>query len=109
MTLLRKCNIISLFFLHGGGRQRYDVIISGTGRRTFTRSTSPQPPPSDNAAYKQGMEKLKQTNPILHKMTPPRGGTELPDAKFIAVFGVVASAGFYAWFIHDDSPTNRTK
>jgi len=56
-----------------------------------------------------GMEKLKQTNPILHKMTPPRGGTDLPDAKFMAVAGVVLGAGFYAWFIHDDSPINRTK
>jgi hypothetical protein len=38
------------------------------------------------------------------------GGTELPDVKFMAVAGVVLSAGFYAWFIHDDSPLiNRTK
>jgi len=109
--MLRRGNII----LYRGGR------ISSyccTGRLSFTRSSaSPQelsPPPSsanDNNAtsYKQGMEILKQTNPILHKMTPPRGGTEFPDAKFMSVAGVVLGAGFYAWFIHDDSPINRTK
>ena len=104
---------------HGG---RISSYCCCTGRRSFTRSvsspsqeSSPPPPSSGNinnndALYKQGMDKLKQTNPILHKMTPPRGGTELPDVKFMAVAGVVLSAGFYAWFIHDDSPLiNRTK
>ena len=110
--MLRRGNII----LYRRGR------ISSycrTGHRTFTRSSAlsqqlSTPPSSGNNndaadAYKQGMEKLKQTNPILHKMTPPRGGTDLPDAKFMAVAGVVLGAGFYAWFIHHDSPINRTK
>jgi hypothetical protein len=37
-------------------------------------------------------------------MAPPKGGTELPDAKFMAVFAIVASAGFYAWFIDPPEP-----
>jgi hypothetical protein len=84
--------------------------------RTFSSSPSsdnssvaatkrpPPPPPlhdDDNAAYKQGMDRLKRTNPTLHRMAPTRGGTDLPDAKFMTVFAVVASAGFYSWFIHD--------
>ncbi len=32
-------------------------------------------------------------------MAPQNGGTELPDAKTSALIFVVASAGFYAWFI----------
>ena len=59
----------------------------------------------DDKSYKRGMEQLKKTNPILHKMAPTRGGTELPDAKFLAIFAVVGSAGFYAWFI--DPPTKH--
>jgi hypothetical protein len=113
-AILRRGNT-----LYRGGRIS-SYYCCCTGRRSFTRSVaSPQqrsPPPSSSgnnnnhdASYKQGMDKLKQTNPILHKMTPPRGGTELPDAKFMVVAGVVLSAGFYAWFIHDDSPINRTK
>ena len=106
-AMLRRGNII----LYRGGR------ISSycrTGHRTFTRSSALSQQLSGNNndgadAYKQGMEKLKQTNPILHKMTPPRGGTDLPDAKFMTVAGVVLGAGFYAWFIHHDSPINRTK
>jgi hypothetical protein len=32
-------------------------------------------------------------------MSPSKGGTEFPDAKFLAVFAVVGAAGFYAWVI----------
>jgi hypothetical protein len=32
-------------------------------------------------------------------MAPQKGGTELPDVKTSALIFVVASAGFYAWFI----------
>ena len=106
-----------------GGRQHCGMVAVGTastrmrpGPRLFSLSpstdkhcatppqqTTPPPPPlqDDSAAYKQGMEQLKQTNPYLHRMAPTRGGTDLPDAKFVAVFAVVAGAGFYSWFIHD--------
>jgi hypothetical protein len=36
---------------------------------------------------------------FLYRMAPPKGGTEPPDAKFLAVAAVVCSAGFYAWVI----------
>mmetsp|Transcript_26311 Transcript_26311/g.40764 ORF Transcript_26311/g.40764 Transcript_26311/m.40764 type:complete len:120 (+) Transcript_26311:175-534(+) len=35
----------------------------------------------------------------LKRMAPPKGGTDPPDAKFLAVAAVVCGAGFYAWFI----------
>jgi len=53
------------------------------------------------------MEELKKTNPVLHKMAPPRGGTELPDAKFMAVFAVVGCVGFYAWFLDPPKRSNE--
>ena len=101
--MLRRGNII----LYRGGR------ISSycrTGHRTFTRSSAlSQQLSGNNNDGGMRTSRMKQTNPILHKMTPPRGGTDLPDAKFMTVAGVVLGAGFYAWFIHHDSPINRTK
>jgi hypothetical protein len=41
----------------------------------------------------------------LNRMAPPKGGTEPPDAKFLAVAAVVCSAAFYAWFI--DPPVRK--
>jgi hypothetical protein len=35
----------------------------------------------------------------LQRMAPSKGDTKPPDAKFLAVFAVVGSAGYYAWFI----------
>jgi len=32
-------------------------------------------------------------------MEPPKGGTEPPDAKFLAIASLVCAAGYYAWFI----------
>jgi len=64
------------------------------GGRFFT--TTPAPP-----------EKRKGWHRWLYKMEPPKGGTELPDLKFLAVASVVASAGFYAWFI--DPPKCKGK
>jgi hypothetical protein len=40
----------------------------------------------------------------LNRMAPPKGGTDPPDIRFMAVFAVVASAGFYAWFIDPPAP-----
>lgn len=77
---------------------------------TASHETPLSPPPQDtNAGYKQGMEQLKQTNPTLHRMAPTRGGTDLPDAKFMAIFAVVAVAGFCSWFIHDPQECNGAK
>eukprot|EP00545_Synedropsis_sp_CCMP1620_P001990 CAMPEP_0119015234 /NCGR_PEP_ID=MMETSP1176-20130426/10657_1 /TAXON_ID=265551 /ORGANISM="Synedropsis recta cf, Strain CCMP1620" /LENGTH=99 /DNA_ID=CAMNT_0006968511 /DNA_START=154 /DNA_END=453 /DNA_ORIENTATION=+ len=41
----------------------------------------------------------------LKRMAPPKGGTEIPDAKFLAVAAVVTGAGFYAWFIDPPPPS----
>jgi hypothetical protein len=41
----------------------------------------------------------KEAPKWLQRMAPQNGGTELPDAKTSALIFVVASAGFYAWFI----------
>ena len=38
-------------------------------------------------------------------MAPPKGGTEVPDAKFLAIAAVVGVAGYYAWFV--DPPRRR--
>ena len=35
----------------------------------------------------------------LYRMQPPKGGTEPPDAKFMAVAAVIGSAGVYAWTV----------
>jgi hypothetical protein len=79
-------------------------------KNSATASHETPPPPQDtNAGYKQGMEQLKRTNPTLHRMAPTRGGTDLPDAKFMAIFAVVAVAGFYSWFIHDPQECNGAK
>jgi hypothetical protein len=51
------------------------------------------------------MEQLKKTNPYLYKMAPSRGGTDMPDAKFQAIFAVVFIAAFYAWVI--DPPKKK--
>jgi hypothetical protein len=75
----------------------------GTNWRRRMLTTEQKKRPDDHEAYKQGMAQLKQTNPILHKMAPTRGGTEAPDAKFLAIFAVVGAAGFYAWFIDPPS------
>lgn len=56
---------------------------------------------------RRGMEELKKTNPLLYRMAPPRGGTAPPDAKFLAVFAVVGTAGLYAWFIDPPSKKER--
>jgi len=51
-------------------------------------------------------DKLKDEAPkkkgFLYRMAPPKGGTDPPDAKFIAVATVVLGAGYYSWFIHED-------
>jgi hypothetical protein len=41
----------------------------------------------------------KEAPKWLQRMAPQKGGTELPDAKTSALIFLVASAGFYAWFI----------
>ena len=41
---------------------------------------------------------------LLYRMAPPKGGTDPPDAKFLAVAAVVCSAGFYAWVIDPPVP-----
>jgi hypothetical protein len=41
----------------------------------------------------------KEAPKWMQKMAPQKGGTELPDAKTSALIFMVASAGFYAWFI----------
>jgi hypothetical protein len=87
-------------------RSRRRPISSSPSSDKTSVTPTKQPPSSpplhdDNTAYKQGMDRLKRTNPTLHRMAPTRGGTDLPDAKFMTVFAVVASAGFYSWFIHD--------
>jgi len=38
-------------------------------------------------------------------MAPPKGGRELPDAKFLAIASVVCVAGYYAWFV--DPPKRK--
>jgi hypothetical protein len=48
-------------------------------------------------------EKPPEAKGWLKRMAPPKGGTEVPDAKFMAVATVVLGAGYYAWFI--DAPT----
>ena len=60
-----------------------------TRNRRFT--TAPPDPPK-----KKG---------LLYRMAPPKGGTELPDAKFLAIASVVCVAGYYAWFV--DPPKER--
>lgn len=35
----------------------------------------------------------------LQKMSPTKGGRELPTAKEAAVIGIVVAAGYYSWFV----------
>ena len=76
--------------------------------RPSSSSTPIRPPAAavavdGNDLHRQGMEQLQKTNPWLYRMAPPRGGTTAPDAKFMAVFAVVGSVGFYAWFVDPPS------
>ena len=41
---------------------------------------------------------------LLYRMAPPKGGTDPPDAKFLAVASVVVLAGGYAWIIEPPEP-----
>ena len=41
---------------------------------------------------------------FLYRMAPPKGGTDPPDAKFMAVASVVVLAGAYAWIIEPPEP-----
>ena len=43
-----------------------------------------------------------QSDLLLYRMAPPKGGTDPPDAKFMAVATVVVGAGYYSWFIHKE-------
>ena len=52
-------------------------------------------------------ETKPKKNGLLYRMAPPKGGTEPPDAKFLAVALVVLSAGYYAWFI--DPPKKKAQ
>lgn len=41
----------------------------------------------------------KEAPKFLNKLAPPKGGTKLPTPIEAALIAVVASAGYYAWFV----------
>jgi hypothetical protein len=76
---------------------------------TTTRITSTKVDPVVTAAPVDCETNLKWTDKkeapwMLTKMAPPKGGTEPPDAKFLAFAALVGAAGFYAWFIEPPTP-----
>mmetsp|Transcript_15724 Transcript_15724/g.33249 ORF Transcript_15724/g.33249 Transcript_15724/m.33249 type:complete len:106 (-) Transcript_15724:591-908(-) len=63
-----------------------------------------QTPSSPSASEQKQQRNLKWTERKeaprwLKKMAPTKGGTALPTPKEAAVIGVVAAAGYYAWFV----------
>lgn len=86
-------------------------LLNGSSRRDA--STSEKTSASASSQQDKTTTASKPTEPApvakgwLKRMEPPKGGTEPPDAKFLAVAAVVTSAGFYAWFIDPSSPTRR--
>jgi hypothetical protein len=67
-------------------------------------STNNNKPEALNSA-KPNTEPEAPQKGFLYRMAPPKGGTEPPDAKFLAVAAVVCSGGFYAWVI--DPPSTK--
>jgi len=64
-----------------------------SSNKTEGKASSPS-----SASATEGEDPAKKHG-LLYRMAPPKGGTDPPDAKFLAVAAVVCSAGFYAWFI----------
>jgi hypothetical protein len=75
---------------------RYPPAVAKTRCRS-TSSSSKTEVPKDEKHLK--WTERKEAPKWLQRMAPQKGGTELPDAKTSALIFVVASAGFYAWFI----------
>jgi hypothetical protein len=40
-----------------------------------------------------------QKKGLLYRMAPPKGGTDPPDAKFLAIAAVVGASCYYDWFV----------
>ena len=63
-----------------------------------TSETDVSEPETSSAQYPRHKKGL------LYRMAPPKGGTDPPDAKFLAVASVVVLAGGYAWIIEPPEP-----
>ena len=62
-------------------------MTASKGGKPITTTPHPSPPSEKEAGW------------ILKRMAPPKGGTEPPDATFLAVAALICGAGYYAWFI----------
>jgi hypothetical protein len=65
-------------------------------KRSSSSSSSSSQSSQQTAAVEDPIPKKKG---FLYRMAPPKGGTDPPDAKFLAIAAVVGAAGFYAWFV----------
>jgi hypothetical protein len=75
--------------------------------RRFTPSWSRQFVSNGSKTSTNPEETKPKKKGLLYRMAPPKGGTEPPDAKFLAVAVVVLSAGYYAWFV--DPPKKKAQ
>lgn len=73
--------------------------MTSTNMKPETSSTTAKPTTTTTAEPTPTAEPEAPKKGFLYRMAPPKGGTEPPDAKFLAVAAVVCSGGFYAWFI----------
>jgi hypothetical protein len=76
---------------------------STTTAKTASSQQGEKEASATDAAAAAAEEKPPEAKGWLKRMAPPKGGTEVPDAKFMAVATIVMGAGYYAWFI--DAPT----
>ena len=69
---------------------RWSALATRSRRRRFTVNNSKSTTNDSTKKTKTGW---------LYRMAPPKGGTEPPDATFLAIALVVVGAGYYAWFV----------
>lgn len=86
---------------------RYGAKHGFQNRCKFSSKESTKVGTSEKAAESVRSTKEPEAKGWLKRMAPPRGGTDPPDAKFLAVAAVVCGAGFYAWFIDPPKPSEK--
>jgi hypothetical protein len=86
------------------------MLLNSSSKRDVLSSKNTTASTASSQQDKSASSKPTEPEPAvakgwLKRMEPPKGGTEPPDAKFLAVASVVTLAGFYAWFI--DAPKRK--